>query len=358
MAFPLVPATLLLITAGLATLDWFLPPDADAPAPDTEPIAPPYTPPYTGGQCNVLYNVTWRSVFVRTGLPPEINTGVRNNIRGRIRGSFNRSIKPASPTDTRFKGDAGIIGTDINGNPQETRVIDLLFGDGVSLEFTILSVVRSDGLPDNCGDLPNPNPSFPIAGTGLAQSSPPDLEVDSEPVTEGLVPLNLAALLAAARAALAAAATLAELAAAIAEVLDLIGKILDDLNPKNRDKYKSTFLYQYGSISNDGFLRFYGDVSNDGFEAIYLDILFTDIPSGYGKFFGELSPNRYIYNRLGHIAFVSPSLGVMEVRELEFPRQSFSIPKDSIGFFYNLGLNGSVKANASCIYEREEVPAE
>lgn len=355
MAFPLLPATLLLIAGGLAALDFFLPPEAEAPAPDTEPIAPPYTPPFPGGQCATLYDITYEVKFFRrdTGALDSVNNGSAR-VGGPIGGFVITQQNP--PATFNY-----VVNLDAVSVTSGTRPIGITSGgSGIiwDIEANILSISRADGLADDCGDLPNPNSPPPIPSTGLAQSAPPSLAEDTEPLTLGLVPLNLAALLAAAKAALAAAATLAELANAIAEVLDLIAKLLDELKPENRDKNKSTFLYQYGSIEKDGFLRFYGEVSNDGFEAIYLDILFTQIPNGIGKYFGERSPNRYIYNRLGYIAFVSPSLGVMEVRELEFPRQSFSVPKDSIGFFYHLGLNGSIKANASAIYEKEELPVE
>jgi hypothetical protein len=113
-------------------------------------------PPFTGGQMATFYNVTWRYVFKRSGLPDDIHTGTRNNVRGRIRGTFNRSIVPISSTDSRFKGDAGIVGTDTSGNPQDTRIADFAFGGGLSLDFQILSVVRSDGQPDTGGNLQVP----------------------------------------------------------------------------------------------------------------------------------------------------------------------------------------------------------
>jgi hypothetical protein len=68
---------------------------------------------------------------------------------------------PISSTDSRFRGDAGIIGTDTSGNPQETGIIGFAAGGVIGLAFQITSIVRSDGLPDTGG---NP-PGTPL-GTG------------------------------------------------------------------------------------------------------------------------------------------------------------------------------------------------
>lgn len=123
-------------------------------------------PPFTGGQSQTLYNVSWRAVIQRSGQADEIQTGVRNTVRGRIRGTFNRSIVPISSTDSRFRGDAGIIGTDTSGNPQETGVIGFAAGGVIRLSFEITSIVRSDGLPDTGGNLPvSPPPSVPAGYT-------------------------------------------------------------------------------------------------------------------------------------------------------------------------------------------------
>ncbi len=123
-------------------------------------------PPFTGGQSQTLYNVSWRAVIQRSGQADEIQTGVRNTVRGRIRGTFNRSIVPISSTDSRFRGDAGIIGTDTSGNPQETGVIGFAAGGVIRLVFEITSIVRSDGLPDTGGNLPvSPPPSVPAGYT-------------------------------------------------------------------------------------------------------------------------------------------------------------------------------------------------
>jgi hypothetical protein len=358
MAFPLLPATLLLITAGLAALDYFLPPEPLPSAPDTEPITPPYTPPFTGGQC--------------VGRPYRLEVGWTDN-RGAVYAVFGNDNSPGgtSPVDVpTLLAQGTVVNGKINSitsfNRIGTSTAYRMTINGAFVNFLpngtpsnpVIRRVFPIGFTDNCGNIPNPNPGFPIAGSGLAQSPDPDLDELAEPLTLGLVPTNLAALLAAALAALQAAETIADLANALVDAIDAIGKLIDKLNPKKKDDNKSIFKFDFGQIQKDGYLKFYGTNNNPNFEAVYLDILFTSEPIGIGRYFGEKSPNRYIYNRLGYIAFVSPSLGVMEVRELEFYRCSLPVPKDCVGFFYHLGLNGTIKANATAIYELEEEPIE
>lgn len=355
MAFPLLPATLLLISAGLAALDYFVPPEVDDPVLPTEPIDPPYSPPFNGGQCSgVVYDVTMSEIRRRRSDPSIVD--YNQNFTVRVKGAIGGlTVLQQSPPE-RFFYRLTLDAESIQFGTRPIEVGGAQSGTIWDVESEILSITRVDGQDDNCGDLPNPNPPFPIASSGLAQSGDPDLLNDSELVSSGLVPINIGALLAAALAALRVATNIAEAVAALADALAAIKEAIDKLFPKERDKNKATYKYDFGSISKDGFLRLYADVSNAGFEAIWLDVLITNIPQGYGKYLGELSPNRYIYDRLGYIAFVSPSLGICEVKEIEFPRQSFAVPKDCIGFFYHLGLNGVTKANVSGIYEQELEP--
>lgn len=332
MAFPLLPATLGLIAAGLAALDYFLPPEPANPAPPTFPIAPPFEPPFEGGQCT---GVIYLFDLSRNGNVVQSFSS--------LGGQFN----------FYFNSENTAFGISTSGG--NTPLIDAI---GNFPEYSITNIRRQDGQSDNCGNLPNPNPPYPIGGTGLADSPEPNLDEGAEPLVEGLVPANLAALLAAALAAMQAAESIAALAAALADAIRAIKDVIDELKPENRDRNKSKFKFDFGEIQKDGYLKFYGTNNNPNFEAIYLDILFTEEPIGIGKYFGSKSPNRYIYDRLGYIAFVSPSLGVMEVRELEFYRCSLSIPKDCVGFFYHLGLNGAIKANASAVYELKLEPIE
>lgn len=338
MVLPLVNA-LALFAAG-----YFLRDSLDAPPPPTTPYQEPYTPPFLGGQCNKIYRV---------------------NLRTRRDDGFEQDW------GTYF-GQAPIQFVGLFGSEAEGLRIGVRFANGAfpspnigvyqPERYTDLSTwVPNDGSPDNCGNLPNPNPEFNPNDTGLAGGG---FNPSAEPNTELAAPIVpfLPSFLAALNAALAAAAAAANalegikaVADAIAAIADLLKKIRDDLNEKEKekDKNKEVLSYEFGRIEKDGFLRLYPSDSFADCEAVQLDVIVTAIPLGYGKYFGKFSPNYFEYKRLGHIAFVSGSFGIIERKFIEFGRSSFTVPKGSVGFYYHLGLDGVIKANASALYLRE-----
>jgi hypothetical protein len=132
-------------------------------------------------------------------------------------------------------------------------------------------------------------------------------------------------------------------------LLDRLKDYLDKEDGKEEGK-RQVLSYNFGDIEKDGFLRLYPSNSFQGSICEQLDILVLSIPLGYGKYFGRYSPNWYQYKRLGHISFVSASFGVIETHPIEFGRVSLQVPSNAIGFFYNFGLDGIIRANASAVY--------
>ena len=111
--------------------------------------------------------------------------------------------------------------------------------------------------------------------------------------------------------------------------------------PKNRDIVRQT----YGSIDGDGAIDFY-PLSNKNFAAIQVDIVVTEVPLGYGKYFGSMSPSRYRYKELGYISFYSINKGIIETHSIQFKRSSLAIPKTAVGFIYHFGLDNKIKGFA------------
>jgi hypothetical protein len=312
------------------------------PAPTASPVTEPYTPPFTGGQCSNGYQVN----ISFNQKPSNVRTSPFSM------GSTTARISGVSTFNTSSNGTAGIVVSSSSGN------LTFQVNSSFASDFRVESLVRNGGLPDNCGDLPNPDVGEPISGSGLAETGQfPDLEDDAVPVYEGsplvAVP-SFASILAAALAAAKAAATALEAIGKIADALSAIGKLLDRLRefldgeeePKNR----SIFRYDFGSIEEDGFLRLYPFVNLAEFRAEMIDLQFLSIPTYYGKYFGNKSPNFYRFKELGYIAFVSPTFGILSQVPLEFGRCSIPIPEDSIGFFFHLGLEGGIIANVSAFY--------
>lgn len=332
-------------------------------APVSAPVGEPYTPPFGGGQCNVAYWVQVAAGIENGAIVYQWTTGTA---------AFNRDQLSPSPTTPVQGGVKGLTYTTqsngwnciAQGGSSSVSFFVPNFGQTSSFPPRIEQVRRQDGGVDNCGDLSNPNPPPPVGSDGIASSPVPNVEGEGLKVVQGIaippVPnfaAALAAALAAARAATDALSAIKAIADAIDALTNLLNKLKDALDNKDKDeddKAKSVFRYNFGSLSKDGFRRLYPDENTSKLMCSYIDLQILSIPVGYGKYFGSLSPNFYRFKSLGYISFVTPTFGVMEVREIEFARVSMEVPENAFGFFYHLGLDGAIFANASGFYVKEE----
>ena len=312
-------------------------------APKPSPFATPYSPPFTGGQCpdgqyRVYVNIQPAGQFPSQTFVTEIG-----KVLGLARGL------PA---------------------PDDGLMVAFLKSDGTTVYKRIIRdsttpaqidrIERLNGL-DNCGNISNPNPPIPIADDGLFSPNNPVIGDENGTVNPAAIVLSPAAPLiliggglAAAAAAAAAAQAASDALAAIkkvAESLDALKKLWEKLQefleewekdrPKNRDIVRQT----YGSIEGDGAIDFY-PLSNKNFTAIQVDIVVTEVPLGFGKYFGSMSPSRYRYRELGYISFYSINKGIIETHSIQFKRSSLAIPKTAVGFIYHFGLDNKIKGFA------------
>ena len=333
-------------------------------APKPSPSSIPFVPPFTGGQCaNLGYTILLKIVSNdgQVGyMTQEFNGDGRNGNRAGII-NFGNS-QPAIIGAFR--------GINVLPDGQGRWTIDLLGTNQLRIGLDNYSVQKTNitidaviprGFTDNCGDLPNPNPSLPIADDGLFTPNNPVIGDENGTVNPAAIVLSPAAPLiliggglAAAAAAAAAAQAASDALAAIkkvAESLDALKKLWEKLQefleewekdrPKNRDIVRQT----YGSIEGDGAIDFY-PLSNKNFTAIQVDIVVTEVPLGFGKYFGSMSPSRYRYKELGYISFYSINQGIIETHSIQFKRSSLAIPKTAIGFIYHFGLDNKIKGFA------------
>lgn len=309
--------------------------------PTTEPVGEPYTPPFEGGQCLTTYILKVSFVIVATG--ERITPYDALTVSGKI-----ESIEPFnnenSTSGVRVRHGGGVA--TVSGSSSFYR------------DYEVNDIRRSDGQADSCGNLPNPNPAPSVGSDGIATSPAPVYDGDDSLVLGApLVALPsiapaIQALAAAAAAAGSALAAAVEVAKALEKVGDFLEKLKDYLEDKDKedDTKKALFKHDYGSIRKDGFLRLYPIGEIDGFKPVYVDLQLLSIPIGYGKYFGQLSPNFYRFKSLGYISFVSSSFGILETREIEFSRTSLNVPDNAYGFFYHLGLEDAIRANVSLFY--------
>lgn len=341
---------------GLDYLRRLLLPDA----PQTNPVSSPYALPFTGGQLSgVYYDV----------IPYyEVNSNVYNpqnppNWSNRIR-----------RTDFKITVIGSLKGgtVDYEIDKYKWRIID-----GNNITYNVLQngipqgglrnygfeVSRTDGQPDSPNNLPNPNSAPAIKDDGIGSSGEPnlgdDLIVQSGipflPILGFLDALNAA--LNAAKSATDALSAIKSIADAIAKIADLLNKLKDALDEKKKKddpKNKEITRHDYGSIRYDGYLRIYNSDPDLKKKAVYLDLQLLSIPTYYGKYFGNKSPNFYRFKSLGYISFASPTFGVIQTIEIEFGRMSINIPENASGFFYHLGLDGAIVGNISTFYSEDK----
>ena len=325
------------------------------PAPPTIPAAAPFTPPFTGGQCT---NLSYTAIFRATQRGQPIQTRPVGWANGKLLSIELFNVGSSFGCGFRLT----IQSADGSLSYPQTSTLD--YGDIPT--YTVAIAVAGGGT-DSCGNIPNPNPSLPIADDGIGDSTPPNL--DAAPIIIEAVPpiilpsfaAALAAALAAARNALDALDAIKAVARAIEALSDLLNKKNAEENKKEKEKKENqdTIRYEFGSIQRDGFLRLYPDSNLVKYVAQQLDISFITIPPYLGKYFGKFSPNYYRYkptsnliSSLGYISFVSPTFGILSTHHLEFRRTSIKVPENSIGFYYHLGLNGALTANAFVFYTK------
>lgn len=336
-------------------------------APPSESFEEPYSPPFSGGQCEGnAYTVVIGATFVsgsdtKTYYFTRNFSGGSTDLEGvKTFGNAQPAILGAIPVPSYSI--SGITGTaDFGVKGSILYAVSVFeFPNSYTIqegsEFVAAIVNRTDS-SDSCGDPPNPNPTPTVPNGGVPAAPYPDLDNGSDVVVEGLIPPNWLALLNTALAALALVDDILDLGQAIGDAIDKLKDLLQGEDDEDK-KYVDIISYNFGSISKDGFLRLYPQGNQDKYSAMYVDIQIAQVPVGFGRFFGLLSPNRYRYRELGYIAFVSPTFGVFNVQSIEFQRMSVPVPTGAIGFYYHLGLIGAISANATGFYEKRKEPEE
>ena len=315
-------------------------------APKPSPVSVPLPLPYLGGQC-----VGFRYAILVTIADSGVFNGFQSGVSG-VLGEI-RSITK--------RQEANGFGTIVfEGSNNDPRIImtSVLFAN---LSWRVDSIARLDGQPDNCGNVPNPVSSPPIPDDGLFKPNNPYITDSNDVVNPAAIvlapalPLVLVAAITggymAAMAAAKAASDALEAVKKIAEGLESLKKLWDKLQEfldeweKSRPKKRDITRQTYGRIEGDGALDFFAPNSTK-VEAIQLDIIVTNIPIGFGRYFGSMSPSRYRYRELGYIAFYSVNQGILEVHSLQFKRNTLQIPPLAVGFIYHFGLDNQIKAFA------------
>jgi len=144
---------------------------------NTPPVPPPL-PNFTGGQCpGAPYRVTVRADRVQNGIilssESDAGNGTGPISAAGITGEGTRS-------GTQFFTD--VNGTTTIGILNQTGAPDILW------ELGDITILRLDGLPDDCGD---PAAPFPPLPPGVVPGQPEDIEFDDDQGNPQIIPVNI-----------------------------------------------------------------------------------------------------------------------------------------------------------------------
>lgn len=298
-----------------------------------EPITPPPpTVPFSGGQCcGVEYEVSYTSTG-RNPFSGEISTdNGKKNVTGKVLsyGFFN---DPSGNGGRDF-----ILYVDCSDGLTKENIISNTSLPGVYQGGSITGVLRRDGLPDNCGNLPAEYPPVlapvsnprtynhtgsdgvtrPInfnvdfsAGTGFPSISFPDLPDINIPVRIDATGIDI------------------DIPIGIGNDTDGIGGLSDDdLEDILAGAQAATRSARAGNRATDGGGDNEGGTGEDGIEGLY-GVYFdaVTIPTWFGKVFG--SPLKY---RLGRISFKRDGYHLRD-EDILFAKQYFIAPADANGY--------------------------
>ena len=326
-------------------------------APKPTPLASPVAPPFTGGQCPTLYAVTY--ILYQTNMQDVESFAYAGqetfNLQGAIGGG--RALLIGLTPSNGYER----IRWQILSNGSWFELASKAGGGGLGMKNArteILSVSRVDGQPDSCGNVGNTSTPPSIPDDGLFNPVNPNIGDDNGTLNPAAIvlapalPLVLVSAIlggyAAAMAAAQAASNALDAIKKVAEGLDALRSLWEKLKEfldeweKNRPKKRDIVRQTYGQIVGDGAIDFFPN-NNTKFQAIQLDVIITNIPIGFGRYFGSLSPSRYRYRELGYIAFYSTNQGILETHSIQFKRTSYQIPELAVGFIYHLGLDDQVR---------------
>lgn len=363
MAIPLIPVAALalgaLSTLSLLAIQNLLQDRSFDDDPVLSPPSsqlPPFVPPFVGGQCvGATYVIQYRyrqinsdgSVFLE-----RFNTFSNSNIyRGDI-----ASITVVSLKNGDSVNGVRVAHRDSSGNRIFANVpVGNTFFTGDSV-LSDVQVQRTGGLPDNCGDVPNPNdPIPPSVGGGNLAPLPDD---DPELVYAGAIvapALGYLATLAAIAAAIKAAADTLDGIKKIGEAIDELRKLLEE-NEKEKPKNRTLWNSPWVSLSVDGGifipLNQIGDVKLYPYQ---IQIEIEAFPSTCSRRLGIASPSFAHEEPIGWVFPRSANFGYSESVAIRFLRNSISINQDTNGISYSFRENPSVKAKMRVWYSSDPI---
>ena len=327
-----------------------------SPAPSTTPSEQisNWSPPFNGGQCSgVMYRVQGIDIVTNEPSPNSFDVTVPGKIGA-----------PSSITQSGFT----FYGfTYNNGSQFYNRGGANWYGIGKDVVgVTITSVTRADGLPDTCGNIPNPSPQPTLPyEQGGANAANPYNSNQLDTVYEGLplaLPTNLLGVLAGLASliggALDALDGIKKIGDAIGTIQKLLGLLLKDKERRDRANpiFKKKLIGFWREIvDDDGYISFNQIPIGLKFAIPYaIQIVVESFPSTASRLLGTKSPDigsdPY---PLFYLQLQNNSFGIREVVHVRSLNSFHYLDSLDRGCFYNFRQNPECKAKFRVFYEIE-----
>lgn len=349
------------------------------PAPSTIPNEQisNWSPPYQGGQCNTLYRFKISATYTTGSLYAGSALAYSQLIAAELTDSAARQGGgfPGPMGNWQFSNQKNAFGTAsvlrLSNGFQTITWAANTNGDFVGASITW--VERLDGLPDTCGDPPNPNPqpTLPFSQGGANAASPYDSN-QLDTVYEGLplaLPTNLLGILAGLAGVISGALDALDGIKKIGDAIGLIQRLLDLLlkDKERRDRANPTFKKKLIGFwreitEDDGYISFNQIPIGLKFAIPYaIQIVVEDFPSTASRLLGTKSPDigsdPY---PLFYLQLQNNSFGIRVVIHVRSLNSFHYLDSLDRGCFYNFRQNPDCKAKFRIFYELEtdEVQAE
>ena len=343
-----------------------------SPTPSTTPSEQisNWKPPYQGGQCATLYRFKISATY---------STGTLY-AGSALSGS---QLVGAPLSDAQARQGSGVAGAMSNwkfsnqknafGTASTLRLSNgfqtitwAAFTNGDFVGASITWVERVDGLPDNCGNLPNPNPQPTLPyEQGGANAASPYTSNQLDTVYEGLplaLPTNLLGVLAGLAGLIGGALDALDGIKKIGDAIGTIQKLLDLLlkDKERRDRANPIFKkkligFWREIVDDDGYISLNWIPIGNKFAIPYaIQIVVESFPSTASRLLGTKSPDigsdPY---PLFYLQLQNNSFGIREVVHVRSLNSFHYLDSLDRGCFYNFRQNPECKAKFRVFYEIE-----
>lgn len=332
------------------------------------PNQPPFAPPFTGGQCRGNASEGYWVIITRYFNPNTDEEYINPNpvpFGSGYQAPAAVAVDDISIVDTGFFQSVRIVYS--NGRV-ETNSFQFgnSSGDIPISNFSVILVLYDYALnrsvPDNCGDLPNPNPIVPIDRDGgdlyfIGDDDDPDDKYDPNGlITAAAILAGLAAIAAAIKGVADSLSGIQKIGEALEKIAELLKKLTDrndEEDKKDPDKRGVSFGEWFELPIDGGFGLKPITKGEKEYTPSQVQFLFEKFPSTCSRRVGDKSPSWANYEPIGWAMPRSVTRGYYEPIAIRYLNNIVPLPRDCDGFSFSFRENPSIEGKVRIIYSYE-----